>query len=620
MFTTRPEIIGTFGVVASTHWLASQVGMSMLERGGNAFDAAVATAFTLQVVEPHLNGPGGEAPILLHAAKEQKVRVLCGQGVSPQAATIEHMRGLGLDIMPGTGLLPACVPGSFDAWMTLLRDYGTMKPSDVLAPAIYYAGNGYPLVQRIPDAIAAVAEMFRKEWPTSAAVYLPGGAPPKAFTLFKNPGIAETYGRIAREADGVKGSREKQIDHARRLWSQGFVAEAIADFCARNEVMDSSGRRHRGLLTGDDLARWHASYEEPATVDYRNYTMCKCGPWSQGPSMLEALALLRGLDLPKMDTTGPDFVHVVTEAFKLAFADREAFYADPDFADVPMDKLLSGPYADERRKLIGKDASLEFRPGRIPGFGGPILVGQEGGAAGAGEPTVGRLTGPTQVHTGHGAGEELARRVHAAGAGEPTVQRNGLTQGDTVHIDVIDRDGNMVSATPSGGWLQSSPVIPPLGFCLGTRGQMFWLDPASPTHLQPGKRPRTTLTPSLALKDGKAWLSFGTPGGDQQEQWSLTTFLRHVDHGLNLQAAIDAPNFHGEHMTSSFWPRAARPGVLAVEDRLPAATIAELERRGHIVEKRGDWALGRVSAASREDGMLKAGANPRGMQGYAVGR
>jgi gamma-glutamyltranspeptidase/glutathione hydrolase len=385
------------------------------------------------------------------------------------------------------------------------------------------------------------------------------------------------------------------------------VAESVGRFCAENEVMDASGRRHRGLMTADDLARWQASYEEPLALEYGRYTMLKCGPWSQGPSMLEALGLLAGFDLGKLDPNGPDFVHLVVEAFKLALADREAFYGDPDFVDVPVKRLLDKGYADQRRKLIGERASHELRPGSIPGFGGPILSGEMPATqpdGSIGEPTVAR----SPIHTGHGAGE-------------PTVQRDGVTAGDTCHVDVIDRHGNMVSATPSGGWMQSSPVIPDLGFCLGTRGQMFWLDTASPSALAPGKRPRTTLTPSMALRDGKPWLAFGSPGGDQQEQWSLTVFLRHVHHGMNLQAAIDAPHFHSEHVPSSFWPRAARPAVIGVEDRLGAATIAELQRRGHIVEKRGEWALGRVSAAAREpDGRLRAAANPRGMQGYAVGR
>ncbi len=610
MFTTRPEIVGSFGVVASTHWIASQVGMAMLERGGNAFDAAVAAGFTLEVVEPHLNGPGGDMPALIYPAHEGRVRVICGQGVAPKAATVERVRALGLDLIPGTGLLPAVVPGAVDAWLMMLADYGTMTLSEVLTPAILYARDGFPVLPRISETLGQVAEMFRRDWPSSAALWLKDGKPPAAGSMFRNPVLAGSFSRLVAAAESGR-TREQRIEAARREWREGFVAEAIDKFCRANEVMDASGRRHRGLLTGADMAGWRAGYEQPLTLDYHRYTMCKCGPWSQGPSLLQVLALLKGFDLDAMDPLGAEFVHAVTESFKLAFADREAFYGDPDFAKVPVERLLSDGYADERRKLIGREASRELRPGAIPGFGGPVLqgtaqlVGIPGlGAQAVGEPTVRE---PERLHTGHGAGE-------------PTVLPSGLTAGDTVHVDVIDRQGNMVSATPSGGWLQSSPAIPELGFCLGTRGQMFWLDERSPSALQPGKRPRTTLTPSMALRDGKPWLAFGTPGGDSQEQWSALLFLRHVHHGMNLQEAIDAPNFHTEHAPSSFWPRAAKPAHLAIEDRLPEATQSELMRRGHALEKRGEWVLGRLCAAKQEDGVLKAAANPRGMQGYAVGR
>ncbi|HEX2114732.1 MAG TPA: gamma-glutamyltransferase family protein [Alphaproteobacteria bacterium] len=610
MFTTRPEIRGTFGAVASTHWLASAIAMGMLERGGNAFDAAVAAGFVLQVVEPHLNGPLGEVPILTWDARKSRVDAICGQGVTPAAATIEAFRGLGLDMVPGTGLLAACVPGAFDAWMRLLRDYGTMNVADVLAPAIHYAGAGYPLVWRIPAAIAAVAAHFSEHWPTSAAVYLPNGNVPATGSLFRNPALAEMYRRIAEEAGGVAG-REAQIERARNAWSQGFVAEAIDRFCRTQEIMDTSGRRHSGLLTGDDMARWEATVERPLTLDYHGYTVAKCGAWCQGPVLLQQLALLKGFDLAAMDPVGADFVHTVTECAKLAFADREAWYGDPDFVDVPVAALLSDAYADKRRKLVGREASLALRPGspdgRVPCLPARSGKGPEALSAGAGEQTMA------------GVGEPTTRR-HA----EPTVGRDGRAAGDTCHVDVIDRWGNMVAATPSGGWLASSPVIPELGCGLTTRGQMFWLEEGLPTSLAPRKRPRTTLTPSLALKDGAPYMAFGTPGGDQQDQWSTLLFLHHVHHSMNLQAAIDAPAFHTEHMPSSFWPRAARPGVLVLEGRFAPAVCDALKARGHVVETGPDWSEGRLCACAQEqtgDGkILKAAANARGMQGYALGR
>ncbi len=600
-FTTRPEIEGTFGVVTSTHWLATAVGMGTLERGGNAFDAAVATAFTLQIVEPHLNGPGGDVPVILYDVRRDTPEVVCGQGPAPAGATIRHYRErLGLDMVPGTGLLAACVPGTFETWMLILRDYGTMTLADVLAPAISYAEHGYPLVERASATIDTVKELFLKHWPTSAAVYLPRGEVPAPGTLFTNEALAATYRRLLREAQCAGGERVRQIERARTVWSQGFIAEAIDRFCRTQKVMDTSGEPHSGVLTGDDMARWKPRVEAPLTYDYKGYTVCKAGVWSQGPVTLQQLALLKGFDLDELDPVGADFIHLQVECAKLAFADREKFYGDPDFVDVPAATLLSDAYNDGRRALVGRQASLEQRPGSVEGFGAVLELRRASDAAvaaGAGEPTVGRL-----------------------GAGEPTVGRLGHVRGDTVHFDIIDRDGNMITATPSGGWLQSSPVIPELGFCLGSRAQMFWLEEGHPAALAPGKRPRTTLSPTLALRDGEPYLAWGSPGGDQQDQWITQFFLRHVHADMNLQEAIDAPAWHSEHFPISFWPRTARPGVLVVESRLPQETISELERRGHVVEIGADWSEGRLTAASRVGRRRRAAANPRGMQGYAAGR
>jgi gamma-glutamyltranspeptidase/glutathione hydrolase len=592
-FTTRPEIEGTFGVVTTTHWIATAVGMATLEKGGNAFDAAVATAFVLQVVEPHLNGPGGDVPVILYDVKRGKPEVICGQGPAPAAATIGRFTELGLDIVPGAGLLAACVPGMFDTWMLLLRDYGTMRPSDVLTPAISYARKGYPIVERASATIAIVEDLFRDHWPTSAAVYLPDGNVPPPGSMFANPTLADTYERILREAANAGGDRVKQIELARQVWSQGFVAEAIDRFCRTQKLMDITGTPHGGLLTGADMAGWQARVEAPLTYDYGRYTVCKAGVWSQGPVMLQQLALLRGYDLDGMDPTGPQFIHLQVECAKLAFADRESFYGDPDFVRVPIDTLLSEKYNAKRRKLISNKASMELQPGSLAGFGGAIRIRREEGPRAA---------------------------VGSLGAGEPTVGRVGEVIGDTVHFDIIDQAGNMVSSTPSGGWLQSSPVIPELGFCLGTRAQMFWLDKGHPAALEPGKRPRTTLSPTLALRDGEPYLAWGSPGGDQQDQWTAQFFLRHVHAKMNLQEAIDAPAWHSEHFPISFWPRTSRPGVLVVESRVPEATVKELRKRGHEVEIGPAWSEGRLAAVSRVGKRRRAGANPRGMQGYAAGR
>ena len=594
MFTTRPELAGTFGMVASTHWLASQTGMAVLERGGNAFDAAVAAGFVLQVVEPHLNGPAGEVPMVAWVAREDRATVVCGQGVAPAGASLTTFADLGLSLIPGTGLLPACVPGAFGGWMLLLQRYGTMRLADVLGYAIGYADGGFPVVPRITDTVGAVSDLFRAHWPTSAATWLPGGAPPAAGSKFTNPVLARTYRRILAEATAASADRGAQIEAAVRAFYQGFVADAIDAFAATSLVMDSSGEEHRGLLRGQDLAAWAATEEAPASLDYEGLTVLKPGVWSQGPVFLQQLALLQGMGLAELDPGSPQFAHVVIESAKLAFADREAFYGDPDFAGVPLADLLSPSYNDGRRPLIGDRADV-----------GPLRPGRPGGR----EPRLGRIAA------------DDASAGHGLAVGEPTVARSGQTRGDTCHVDVADRWGNLVSATPSGGWLQSSPTIPGLGFCLGTRGQMFYLDPGLPNSLAPGKRPRTTLSPALALRDGRGYLAFGTPGGDQQDQWSLLFFLRHVHHGMNLQEAIDAPAWHTAHFPSSFYPRQADPGRVHIEGRAGAVTVAALRDRGHRVTVEDDWSLGRISAVSKgADGLLRAGANPRGMQGYATGR
>jgi gamma-glutamyltranspeptidase/glutathione hydrolase len=593
MFTTRPELTGDFGMVASTHWLASAAGMSVLERGGNAFDAAAAAGFVLQVVEPHLNGPGGEVPILLWSEQEQRVHVVAGQGVAPAAATIERLTGLGLDAVPGTGLLAATVPGAFGGWLQMLQRWGTWRLADVLEYAIGYAQRGFPMLPRIASTIATVAPMFRADWPTSARTWLSGDAPPAPGTRFTRPELAAMYARLVAEAQARSGTRDGQLAAARDIWYEGFIAERIAEFCADTAWPDTSGEAHGGLLTGDDLARWAPSVEEPVTFDYHGHTVCKTGPWGQGPVFLQQLALLAGFDLSEAGHLSADWVHTVVECAKLAFADREAWYGDPRHTAVPLEELLSPGYNDARRALVADTASLELRPGspggRIPVLADPVSVSGLLGAAGG-------------------------------VIGEPTVQVDGHTRGDTCHVDVVDRWGNMVSATPSGGWLQSSPTIPALGFCLTTRAQMFWLQPDLPNSLRPGARPRTTLSPSFALREGRPWLAFGTPGGDQQDQWSLNFFLSVVHAERNLQAAIDAPAFHSAHFPSSFYPREARPGVLVVEDRLDPAVVAELRRRGHQVDLAGEWSLGRLSAVARDGAALRAAANPRGAQGYAVGR
>ncbi len=618
MTTTRPELTGTFGMVSSTHWLATAVGQSVLERGGNAFDAAAATGFALQVVEPHLNGPGGEVPMVLKPAGAP-VQVLCGQGVAPAAATVEAFTSLGLDHVPGTGLLAATVPGSFGAWALLVSRWGTWSVADVLAPAIALAADGAPVLDRVSATIARTAVHLREHWQPSAEVYLVGDGPdgvPLPGSRLRLPALAETYRRVVAEAGA--GTHEAQWERAHQAWYAGFVAEAVDAFCATTSWVDTTGRAHPGLLRGEDLAAWRPTLEEPATLDYRGVTVCKTGPWGQGPVMLQTLGVLEALgvgEAPLRDGDGgedPAWLHAWAEATKLAMADREAWYGDSADDPVPVADLLDRGYLAGRAGLVGDRADVDLRPGS-PGGRVPRLA------------AVVRDPGSSQGAVGGGSG--------AVGVGEPTVQRDGATRGDTVHLDVVDRWGNVVSATPSGAWLQSSPVVPGLGFPLGTRAQMFRVEAGLPASLRPGRRPRTTLSPTLVLRDGEPWLALGTPGGDQQDQWTTVFLVRAVaaaEHGRSagagpdlltpFQSLLDEPMLHSDHAPSSFHPRLAEPNSLVVEDRTAEHVVADLRRRGHAVQVTGGWQLGRTCLVGVEGGFLRAAANARGAQGYAAGR
>ncbi len=581
-----PEIVGTFGVVASTHWLATSVAMGVLERGGNAFDAAVAGGFALQAAQPHQNGPGGEAPVVFWSAAEHRVRVLAAQGVSPAAATAAAFHDLGLDDVPGTGLLAACTPAAFDGWMTLLLEYGSLRIRDVLEPALALLEGGIAAGRWLTAVLDGAAALFAESWPTSDAQWAPVRAAVADGRLVRQPVVAATYRRVLQHAEAVGSDRESQIAAARAVWSTGFVAEAIDAF-ARTAWPDTSGGRHAGLLTGDDMAGWRAAFEDPATVDYGAFTVAKTASWGQGPVFLQQLALLRGLPMETMSES--ERAHVVLEASKLAFADREAWYGDsPSRPDV-LDELLSTGYNDRRRTLIGEVADRTLRPGS------PLGVPP-------------RLPRRTAIDAGA-----------QAGVGEPTRRERTAVHGDTVHLDVADRWGNLVSATPSGGWLQSSPTIPDLGFCLGTRAQMFWLEQGLPSSLAPGTRPRTTLSPGIVLRDGVPYMALGTPGGDQQDQWALGVFLR-IAHGDGLREAIDAPRIHSEHVAESFYPRPAAPNRAVAEADVPAAVLSSLRARGHDVAEAAPASQGKVTAVTVHDGVLRAAADGRFGEPHATGR
>ncbi len=530
-------------------------------------------------------GQVGDMTGIFVTANDPTPKVLMGQGPAPAAANREHYLAEGLDLVPGSGALAAAVPGAVDAWLILLRDHGTWA----LAKVLDYARDGHPVAAGVCRTISTVKELFNEHWPTSAAQWLPDGKVPQPGQLVRNEAWADSLQRLASAGNA---DRVASIEAARALW-RSDIAQAVADF-AKQPHRHSSGSDHAGVITAADFQSFEAGYEEPVSIEFRGHTVVKVGAWSQGPALLQTLRILDGFDDEQLDPSTALGVHTILEAQKLSYADRDAYYGDSN--NIPLEVLLSVEYADRRRKLITEQASHEFKPGeidQIEAFLPPLRT--EYAASGMG--------------------------YTIAGVGEPTVRPTGETRGDTCHLDVVDHWGNMISATPSGGWLQSSPYAPEVGFCLGTRLQMTWLEDGGPATLQPGKRPRTTLTPTLVLKDGKAVAALGSPGGDQQDQWQLLYLLRTIVGGYESQQAIDAPSFHTTSLAGSFWPRTWEPGGTVVENRLGIEVIAELERRGHVVTRAGDWALGRLSVAgSADDGVLYAAANPRGMQGYAAGR
>ncbi|MDQ1083824.1 gamma-glutamyltranspeptidase/glutathione hydrolase [Microbacterium sp. SORGH_AS 344] len=456
----------------------------------------------------------------------------------------------------------------------------------MLAYAIDYARDGHPLVAGAAATIARVADLFRAHWPTSAEQWMPTGTPPAPDTLVRNPAWADVLDGLV-SAGAPDASREARIDAARERWMTHVLLEA-ASFL-RHPHRHADGNDHEGVLDTDDLASWRAGYEPAEAVSFRGWDVFKAGTWSQGPALLQTLRLIEDADDAGLDPATAEGAHLLLEAQKLAYADRDAWFGDSDGA-VTAAALLADDYIAERRALIGPAASPHLRPGSPDGRP-PLLPPLRTDAA-----------------------------VADGSTGEPTVDRSGQTRGDTCHIDVIDRWGNAISATPSGGWLQSSPTVPSLGFCLGTRLQATWLIPGHPASLAPGRRPRTTLTPTLLTRETEL-IAIGSPGGDQQDQWQLPVILRILVGGYSGQQAIDAPSLSTTAVIDSFWPRTWSPAGVTVEDRLDARVVAALEARGHRVRRTGDWSLGRVTAVGRDaDGILWAAANPRGAQGYAAGR
>ena len=588
--------MGTRGVVTSGHYLATAAGFRIMEQGGNAIDAAAAMCICLNLLEPHRNGIGGEVPTLIYSAKEGKAFAVSGMGWSPRAFTVDWCRENGIDLVPGDGYLPACVPAVVDTWATSLARFGTMSFAQVLQPAIELAENGFPMYQDLHESLSNSVPKFTDLYPSSGEVYCPDGRAPDTGKVFRNPDFAGSLKAMCRAEEQARHKgRIAGIEAARDVFYKGEIAERIIDFISSNPVEDASGTAHRGLLSCEDMAEWHAAVEEPVTLNYRGLDVFKCPPWTQGPVFLQQLAILEGFDLKRLGHNSADYIHTLIESAKLAFADREAYYGDPLFDDVPLDSLLSKDYAAARRGLISDQASYELRPGDVgggvPGYATLDVAGDNRRALGV-----------------------EARRVRDLGLGHAHV-------GDTTHLDAVDREGNMVAATPSGGWIGSSPVIRGLGFPIGTRGQMFYLNPERPNALAPRKRPRATLTPSLVTKNGEPFMVFGSPGGDCQDQWTLQFFLNYIDFGMNIQQALDAPTVHSVHFPLSFYPRTAYPGRVVAEGRIPPEVRAELERRGHEVVVTDDWANGKAMGIRYDKGrgVILGGVSPRRQIGYALG-
>lgn len=576
---TRPLVMGRNGVVVSGHPLASEAGLQMLRQGGNAVDAGVATVLAQAVTEFDRFGFGGEVPILIHSARDGEVVAVNGHGTAPAAATVEWFEQRGIEAIPGDCFLPAVVPAVMDSLIAALDGYGTMTLAQVMAPSIELAEHGFPAYDSFLNRVR-VERGRLADWPSSMALFYPGGKMHAVGELFIQKDLARTFRRLVEAEAAAGGDRSKGLRAARDLFYRGEIAREIVEFQKTFECTDQTGYTSTGLLTTDDFAGYRARIEEPAKTNYRGIDVYKVGFWSQGPVLLQTLNLLEGFDLKAAGHNSPEYIHLISEAMKLAYADREWYYADPDYVGVPEEGLLSKAYAAERRKLIDPDVvSLKLRPGDPYPF----------------DPR------------------------EAAAAIPPEIDFHPWPAG-TTGTRVADKDGNVFSATPSGGWFPTSPIIPGLGFVLGTRGQAFFVDRESANRVEPGKRPRTTLTPTLAVKDGKPWMAWGTPGGDAQDQVNLQVFLNVVEFGMDIQQAVEAPLVQILDFPPSFFPREIHPGVTRYETRMDPAVIEKLSEQGHRMMPAGAWSIGDATALAVDprNGVLQGAAGPRRNKSYAV--
>jgi len=551
--------------VAAGRTFSAEAGAKILTAGGNAIDAGVATIFAAAVVEISHFGLGGEAPIIIYSARDKRVIVVNGQGSAPRGASPALFAGK--TVIPGNGPLGATVPAAVDAAALALAEYGTKSLGEVLAPAIALA-DGFPMYEFLHHYLETERKATEPyEW--AMRTYYPGGQITPRGELFRQPNLAATLRALAaaeQDARSKGASREQAIEAGRDAFYKGSIAQR----------MTAAVRAAGGVMSDEDLAQYHGKIEEPASVPYRGYTVYKAGFWNQGPALLQSLRILEGFDLARMGSGSADALHTIVESIKLAYADRDKYYGDPDFVQVPSAPLLSAEYAAVRRKLIDPArASLDDRPGD-PERGASLLP------PGAVE----RLTG--------------------APSHEP---------GDTTSLQVVDADGNLFSATPSSGWLLGGAFVAgDTGVPMSNRMQAFRLDAGSPNVLAGGKRPRTTLTPTVVLKDGKPFLAIGTPGGDSQDQQILLVLLNIIDFGMDVQAAIEAPRMNSLHPQSSFDDHRAQPGVLEVESTLAPQVLEDLRSRGHVLRVRAPYGISTGIVAAGIDpatGRLRGGADPR---------
>jgi gamma-glutamyltranspeptidase / glutathione hydrolase len=561
----RPEFRAGRHAIAAGHYLATMAGLRQLEAGGNAIDAGVAAGLCLGVLQSDFVSVAGVAPIICYLAERDLVTTFAGVGGWPAAATRDEVLRRGGGTLP-EGALRTVVPAAPDAWVTALRRYGTRRFADVAADAIELAAEGFPMYEVMASRIASNERMLAR-WPTTAGLFLPDGCPPYPGERFRQPALARTLERmVAAEGRASAAGRDTGLQATRDEFYRGSIAEEIAGFIAAEG----------GLLAYDDLAGFAVEETAPIAVDYRGTRVYGCGPWCQGPALLEALQILAGFDLRGLRHNSPAYLHLLLEALKLAFADREAYIGDPAFVDVPIERLLSDEYAAEQRRRIDARRAAAALP--EPGD----------------------------------AGRPRERPLVAAGSGDGG--------SDTSYLCVVDRWGNVFSATPSDGF--NGPVPPSIGCMISPRGSQSWLEAEHPSAIAPGKRPRLTPNPAIALRPDGWAMPFGTPGGDVQPQAMLQVLLNILEFGMTPQAAVEAPRVATYSQPNSFFPHESQPGVVRAEARLGGRTLAGLQSRGHTVQRWTDWtwAAGAVCAIVREAGgrLLTAGADPR-REAYAAG-